>query len=140
MSEEPQKIYMEACKPTWMPCGHTFSLTKDMDGKVEGPKCPWCRIAEQGRLMQELATEVDDWKRKHGIEVEKATALRRQEQWHPIETAPNGVEIFVAYDDGSTRLISAEENDCLWEAPYTPRAVWLVVPTDWRVPPQHPRK
>jgi len=43
---EPVKLYMEACIPKWMPCGHSFNITKDMAGIVEGPPCPYCRIAD----------------------------------------------------------------------------------------------
>jgi len=38
-------IYMEVCQPTWMPCNHTLRVTKDLIGHVDGPACPYCRIA-----------------------------------------------------------------------------------------------
>lgn len=52
--------------------------------------------------------------------------------WHPIETAPDGVAILVAYDNKSVDFKDAEENQGYEWQPYDgKRERWLQKPTHW---------
>ena len=51
--------------------------------------------------------------------------------WRPIETAPNEESILILYDDGSVRLIEAEENDLEWRPWQGARGPGVSLPMLW---------
>lgn len=60
------------------------------------------------------------------------------EGWRPIETAPNGKSILVAYDNGRVDFVEDEDNDYTWE-PYTgPAGHGINRPTHWMPIPSAP--
>lgn len=50
-------------------------------------------------------------------------------EWRPIEEAPNNEEILIRYEDGSLKLIAAEENVYQWKA-YDGKE-WGVIKSRW---------
>lgn len=60
-------------------------------------------------------------------------------EWQPIETAPNGVSILVAYNDGSVDFIEDDDNDYEWK-PYKGQkpTSGVSIPTHWMPLPEPP--
>lgn len=65
-------------------------------------------------------------------------APARVSGWQPIETAPSGEAILVAYDDGSVEGITAEGNDYDFRPYRGRRIIGVITPTHWMPLPTPP--
>lgn len=64
--------------------------------------------------------------------------LQDANMWRPIEAAPTEVEILIIRDDGSMDLISAAENDSVWQPYRGPFGPGIAAVTHWRPLPAPP--
>lgn len=91
---------------------------------------------EIDQLCHFYLNNLDLHSRLTALEAECAQ-MREAARWRPIETAPNYVDILVAYNNGCAQLIQEDDNDYVWK-PYLGVTVGIVSPTHWMPLPSPP--
>jgi len=90
-----------------------------------------------GKVMREAAAEIERLTRE--LTEARAQDYRPMSDWQPIETAPTGADILVAYEDGTVDWISELDNDYDWSSYVDKWGPGGVIPTHWMPPPEQPR-
>lgn len=145
LSPEPcahlEKIELEDSNASWCTeCGAFHDGTQWINPRraVLAP-LPRRRPTLEESSAWNSAEDERDWWRDYALEIEERHAPPPS-AWQPIETAPRGETILVAYDSGRVYLALDHENDYDWEPYDGVRQPNIQKPTHWMPVPTPPTK